>query len=653
VADPLVAVLDGFLEGLGSASPVRQYEAFLALCETREDRAVEAVVGHLPALPDSARPFVARLLGRLATPLALHHLGRLISAGPDLDRRWASAALDAVPIEAKLDVLLALLEDPSGDVKYYAVRALGKSRNEKVVVPLMQAFRTGNAVLRAEVLKTFEWVGHPAALSLVPEALRDPSHEVVVQAVQLLRNIPSPANLSRVCGVASHASPEVRRKVCWALGRLRGRKGERLLADALRRDPEPRVRLQAARSLGAYASKSAASVLVRTAAFDADAPVRKVASFSLVEMPGRAPVSVLLSFQRGGREAEQRIALELLGLRGERRVIPLILGRGVRGSSLAQRVIGVEVLGRLQEPQAVPLLRSSLAAEPPLAYAAAQALCQVAGAARLEILEQALAEARGLDENLLQVFALHLALVVEVRPVPAPLCSAVRSWCESPNDQLRYLALRVLVGTGEAEDLDVLQRMALREPHAESKRLVREVARGVLARRAGAARDLLASGRLGGGPEPWRWLYGLQPPLDEHLLWVKAVLELLAREDARDRVRAQAVLVRWAKRQATLVAQALAAPSLTPRSAILLLGCLARAGRSRSLSEWEEEAVRAMLLNPDSRVRRAALLASRRARPDRLLEPVIRLAEGGGGVAGEALAARQTLLDWLGAGKAS
>ena len=174
------------------------------------------------------REYVIAALGSLKAAQAVAPLGRVL-ADRTLDRRYVAAwALGEIGRPEGISALIGALDDPNGEVRRYATRALIKL-NRPAVEPLIAHLRTASGESAAGAIRALGDIADPAALDV------------------LLR----------------HAAGAQRSDAFLALGKLRDPRAEATLIRGLN-DSDWQARMNAAMALGPLGGPRAAAALKRT-----------------------------------------------------------------------------------------------------------------------------------------------------------------------------------------------------------------------------------------------------------------------------------------------------------------------------------------------------------------------------------------------------
>jgi HEAT repeat protein len=149
----------------------------------------EAVWLLLRALAGGSVP-PERAVERLATPWAVDHLSAAFDR-PEFRhvRRWIVTALDLAGAGAAQWLALRLLASSDAEDRVHACRALGHTRAEAAVQPLLDALRDGEWTVRAQAARALGSIGDERAVRPLAAALADESWWVRSNSAAALRSI--------------------------------------------------------------------------------------------------------------------------------------------------------------------------------------------------------------------------------------------------------------------------------------------------------------------------------------------------------------------------------------------------------------------------------------------------------------------------------
>jgi HEAT repeat protein len=308
------------VHALGFDTPVVRAAAATALARLEEDAALPPLIRALDDADPWVRYFALRSIGAFENATAAPAVVKVLER--DRAGQVRLAAIDALgrldPPDA-VTILQPLTVSSDADLARAAIRALGHIKDARAQPILASLGRAAEAWRRleavaaigvrggAEAASTLQWVAAAdteadvsgaaiAALAVIgsrggPDAISAITALIALTAERAIREtvIASLAGLPahRIGDVASglgHPSPDVRRAVIEALGRMRRPDAsgwvERALEDAV-----PAVRAAAVGELRRLGSRTAAKTLLRLARTDPDSGVRHAAVMAVTQQP--------------------------------------------------------------------------------------------------------------------------------------------------------------------------------------------------------------------------------------------------------------------------------------------------------------------------------------------------------------------------------
>ena len=149
--------------------------------------------------------------------------------GSDAERTRSG---DPVPVEDRIDTLIAQLEEPllRGNARL-ELQALG----ERAVPKLVEHLRTGSSIVRYEIAQLMGKAGDQRTLVvLATTVLQDEDDRVRQSAMRAIRNFPQPTfAVAQFQAALQSAEPDIRWNAALALGEIGNADGLDLLYDAL------------------------------------------------------------------------------------------------------------------------------------------------------------------------------------------------------------------------------------------------------------------------------------------------------------------------------------------------------------------------------------------------------------------------------------
>jgi HEAT repeat protein len=194
----------------------------------------------------------------------------------------ALASLGAPGVEP----LLVALKDPYRDVRMEAVEVLGSIKDSRAIEPLLAAVESyldvdgvakalgsigspaverllarlndENVYVRQAVTRALRWIQDVRSIEPLAAAVKDPDHEVRVEAVKALASLGAPA-VEPLLAALKNPDPDVRQTATWALGSIRDPRAVEPLIATLQ---DSHARLEAVKALGLMRDMRAVEPLV-------------------------------------------------------------------------------------------------------------------------------------------------------------------------------------------------------------------------------------------------------------------------------------------------------------------------------------------------------------------------------------------------------
>jgi HEAT repeat protein len=179
---------------------------------------LEQLLRALGAVQARVRASAAKELGARGDERAVEPLVRALGDCTGAVRLKAAAALGQLRDPSAIEPLITALEDLDGGVRHAAAGAL-KKLGKAVCAPLLEAYKTGDAILRFGALGVLARSSSAATAELLIAALDDPALPVRMEATRLLAQRKERKAVERL--IAALGKPDL----CvwlyvWALGEI-------------------------------------------------------------------------------------------------------------------------------------------------------------------------------------------------------------------------------------------------------------------------------------------------------------------------------------------------------------------------------------------------------------------------------------------------
>lgn len=244
---------------------------------------------------------------------------------------------------------IRFLQDNWKLIRIEAAKTLGKLRDPRAVVPLLQALKGRDEEVREAAAEALTTIGE-ANIAPIVQALQDKDNQVQEEAAIVLGTIGTFA-VAPLLQILQDPDSEVRPLTARTLGRIGDPQAISFLLQALQ-DQDRKIRLNAAAALGQIGDGRAVPSLIQMLQ-DEDNEIRSYAVQSLGQIgDGRAVPSLVQMLQD---EIVRGAAVRALGQIGDgRAVAPLCQALQDEASSVRWRA--AEALGQIGDDRAVPSL---------------------------------------------------------------------------------------------------------------------------------------------------------------------------------------------------------------------------------------------------------------------------------------------------------
>ena len=180
---------------------------------------IEKLIRGLGSSRWEARRAASEALANLGSPAVGPLIDALRDKNPDV--RWAAIrALGKLGDPVAVKSIIKALRDEDSGVRKTAAEALGKIGDAKATVPLIAAVDDENWSVRQAAVESLGKMGHAKAVDAVVNALRDGYSDVRQAAVTAAVQMGKPAVLALIKAL-SDDNPDTRRCSAEALGRMK------------------------------------------------------------------------------------------------------------------------------------------------------------------------------------------------------------------------------------------------------------------------------------------------------------------------------------------------------------------------------------------------------------------------------------------------
>jgi HEAT repeat protein len=309
----------GYAEGL---------DVLIGAMSDEDDKIREAAIYGLPLIEDErstaallatanhaearTRAAVMRALGQTAvTPAVVDTLRRGLADEDAWVRYYACQSLGRRHVSDACSAIVALMDDPSGQVRVAAVEALAHLNDERAFAALANAARSSDADVRRAGLTGLGIARRPETVSILRAAASAEDSATRLVAIGALAEFDSPEVVPTLAHSASDPDESVRGA---AIGYLSTRLGADATAALLSQLPNLLVRDRVIDALAVAADERVEGVLAALEAADADRAPLLVAALTRMRRPSsQAALASALGFENVHARRSAAAALAALG----------------------------------------------------------------------------------------------------------------------------------------------------------------------------------------------------------------------------------------------------------------------------------------------------------------------------------------------------
>ena len=275
-----------------------------------------------------------------------------------------------------LQTLLLLLQDEKWQLRELSARALGKSRDRRVVRPLIQLLKDDDDDVRQTAIEALAKLGVTQANRQLFSILRNEDDAVRTSAARALAVLGNKRQvIKELLPLLKDDDWEVRQSAVEALGQLKAASAMESLLETLR-DADYDVRQSAVTVLGTLGNSRAIEPLLRSLR-DQNENVRNSAAQAILRITGTGSSAVLTRALEGKSRLVRQRASEALGQAGDQRALTQLL-RALRYKDPEARRNAAKGIGAVCDSRGVkPLVKALRDSDSGVRQNAARALGQI------------------------------------------------------------------------------------------------------------------------------------------------------------------------------------------------------------------------------------------------------------------------------------
>ena len=277
-------------------------------------------------------------------------------------RADAALRLGEARVEAAVDSLVAVLDDPVEAVRVQALLSLGQIGDTKATAAVSKLAADPVSSVRIATAQSLGMLKDPGSVPVLARLLEDPEGTVRIAAARALGNIPGQESLDTLMTIALGDENElVRRHVVFVIGERRSHEAIPKLESLLQAESDL-IRSNAARTLGDLGDRTTVPALQR-ALDDPYYKVRSLCAHGLSKLAGNDPQVLEALRRRLAVEDHPMVKVDLawvLARGGDRSHVEIIRELLFKGQPEEVRAEAALALGEVGDDSDLPRLESAM-----------------------------------------------------------------------------------------------------------------------------------------------------------------------------------------------------------------------------------------------------------------------------------------------------
>ncbi len=273
-----------------------------------ENLAVEEILRHVASDNEDIRYWI----GQIIKDVGHRFLPRIIEAMRKGDaelRLFACQAAGLIDAPELIEPLILALRDDSEWVRTYAAISLGRTGDQRALIPLIRSFSDRNTDVHRSVKQAFDKLGSRVFQELI-KCIEGDDNELRSNAAKALAELRETRGVDHIIMLLEDTDENVRAAAAESLGNFPGVKTRAVLQDSLA-DQSMKVRMAAIKSFGAMNSEADALTLMNHSSKAKDQRETRTIKRTLAEMAQQTP-DLFINLFNNEHSSVKSLALEAL-----------------------------------------------------------------------------------------------------------------------------------------------------------------------------------------------------------------------------------------------------------------------------------------------------------------------------------------------------
>jgi len=442
-------------------------EAFQSLCLYFLDDDIRFVYDQLKRRGDNwSFHWLVKYLISIERPAGFEKLYSLLAERSEWIREQVSSRLSEISLDPRVDLLLRMLDLPWKKEVRFAVDLLGKLRQARTVLPLLELLeKETDKETQLAILKALGRIRDPRAFKHLEQWANRPDRDIQEEALASLSWFALALHARYLKRYLASPYLRIRQIAYQAALRQKTRYWEKYIAKGLEEEKDEKTIIMILSSVRDILTVSLFKAVFRKASLGPVPKIRMMAQSAIRRIKSRRILTWLMRGEKGESLQSAELRLRLLASYGtDKKIFGILSGQCLKGPENSLRLIALENLSGSETERTVPFLCKLILARSKFSYAAANAL-------GLELKERHWLAIEGIlsspsPENFSAVIQALLAAILRLpvrEPLPRPVERTVEKLLKTGSRHVRYLAARCFSRTAKEGKTARLLEMAGKE----------------------------------------------------------------------------------------------------------------------------------------------------------------------------------------------
>ncbi|MBU1109007.1 MAG: HEAT repeat domain-containing protein [Candidatus Riflebacteria bacterium] len=273
-----------------------------------ENLPIEEILRHVASDNEDIRHWINQILKEVGQRFLPRIIEAMRKGDPEL-RLCAVQGAGLIEAPELIEPLISALRDDSEWVRTYAAISLGRTGDQRAMIPLIRSFSDRNTDVHRSVKQAFAKLGDKVFQELI-KCIEGDDNELRSNAAKALAELREERGIDHIVMLLEDTDESVRAAAAEAIGSFPGHKSRAILQDALA-DQSMKVRLATIKSFGAMNSESDALALMNHSSKTKDQREARTIKRTMAEMAQVNP-DLFINLFSNEHSSVKSLALEAL-----------------------------------------------------------------------------------------------------------------------------------------------------------------------------------------------------------------------------------------------------------------------------------------------------------------------------------------------------